>query len=1727
VRLAAGLAAALGDVHRANVVHKDVKPSNVVLNRETGVLKLIDFDISSQLSRENPSLAAPGSLEGTLAYLSPEQSGRMNRSIDSRSDLYSLGVTLFELLTGRLPFTSADPMELVRDHIAVAPPSPRELDASIPDVVAAITLKLMAKRAEARYQSAWGVLRDLERCLVAWEGGAAPTFTVGADAVSDRFQIPQRLYGRERETEGLLEAFARAADGGREVLLVAGFSGIGKSALIQEVHRPIAERQGFYCAGKFDQFRRDLPYQALIDALRDLIRQLLTEAPARVAVFRRALDRALAGHGRVIADVVPELTAIMGEQSPVEDLDPGEAQARFNRVFGAFLRVFARREHPLTVVLDDLQWADPSSLTLLRALVTDAETTHLLVVGAYRDNEVSDSHPLAVMVRDVEAAGQPIGRLALRPLDAPTVGRLVADTFHRDDAPAHELGRVVHDKTQGNPFFVGEFLRTLYRDGHVNFDPARGRWVWDAARVASLGITDNVVELVAARLRALPPDTRATLELAACVGSRFDLQTLSVVLGRSLGVTARALSPALRDGFVLPLDDTYKYVEASDDDDGGIEGTAYRFVHDRVQHAAYTLLDEGARKRQHLSIGRLLLERLSARERDEALMDIANHFDMARDLVTDPRERRQLAELHDRAGRRALAAMAAPTAAHYLESALSLLAPDAWETDYRFTLALHTEATEAMFLCERYDEMESLAAAVLARAKDVRERVAVERVRITARQSQGRSREALELARPVLATLGVHLPDDAGMPRLLAEMARTRLAIGRRRPMDLVALPELKDPTILATLDLCRQMASITYFVNPRLMLLIVMVMVRLSLEHGNSTFAANGYLLYGMTLCGTIEDFDTGHEFGRLAFKVLERFPSPNLAGKMAMIWGTFVAPWKSGFAENSRQLLAGWRPGVDGGDIEYASYALLQGMSMGFCAGAELNDLLARFDEGLRWLHGTRQVNSWPLMDSWVQAARNLVAGPPAPPACAGSLFDLTRDLPAYVAQDNKIAIAYATLADGMLAVIFKDRPRARARFELTRRYEEQLFACFMLTALAFYEALNDLAMARDAAPVEAARLRARAARNELRLRRYARFAPMNNAHKLALVRAERCRVEGDRARARGHYREAIELAARSGFQHEEALACELCGEFWLEEGERDAAHAYLARARHGYEAWGAALKVADLDARHGGPAAAPRASGVGGSVTSTVETHAGDLDVESVLRASQAISSEVVLSDLLKRLMSVVLENAAAQRGVLLLDRGGELRVEAQCVAGTEAVVLRSLTMDVTDADGGAIVPAGLVHYVARTREALVLDDASADERFRAEPYVAARRPRSVLCGPVLRQGRLVGVLYLENNLASGAFTSDRIRVLELLSGQIAVSIANAELYETLEEKVRERTEQLEVRNRFIRQTFGRYLSNDVVDSILETPEGLELGGARRRVTIMLSDLRGFSSHSERLTPEQVVSLLNNYLSEMTEVILKYQGTIDEFIGDAILTIFGAPLQRADDTERAVACALEMQVAMGRVNDWNRRHGMPEIEMGIGINTGEVVVGNIGSQKRAKYGVVGSQVNLAGRAESYTVGGQVLVSEATLRSLRPAVRVDARFEVHPKGAAQPLALYEIGAIGEPYAITLNRVDASLATLVTPEPVALWEVHGKGVAGEAQSAAIVRLSAREGELVARDAPATLTDLRIKFPTAGAPDDDVYAKVVRCAAGGGTFTVRFTSLPEASQAWLAALPVA
>ncbi|MEN9868544.1 MAG: hypothetical protein RL748_4134, partial [Pseudomonadota bacterium] len=851
--LALALAQALSRIHQRQLIHKDINPSNLVINLESGQVQIIDFGIATQLSRETAQLQNPGHLEGTLAYLSPEQTGRMNRAVDYRSDFYSLGVSFYEILAGVRPFTASDPMELVHCHLAKMPVSVHELRPGVPLVLSQLVAKLMAKTAEARYQSAFGLIADLEQCLQAWrQHGEIANFILGQHDVSERFQIPQKLYGREPQVQQLLAAFERTRHGPAEMLLVAGYAGVGKSALVHEVHKPISESQGYFIAGKFDQFQRDIPYASLIQAFQELLRQLLTEPAGRIAHWKTRLLQELGANAQVIIKVIAEVEWIIGPQPAVPELPPAQALNRFNLVFQQFIRTFASARHPLVLFLDDLQWADQSSLQLIKVLMSAAETRYLLLIGTYRDNEVSPAHPLMLTLDEIKQANlkqdHPApATLTLTPLEQPHVQQLLQETLHANASQSALLAQLCMEKTAGNPFFLSQFLRALVEAGQIAFEHALGRWLWDMRQLQQSPLSHNVVDLMAAKIQTLPANTQTLLQLAACIGNQFDLATLALAAEQSSTQVSRALWPALQENLVQPLDEAYKYIgtEAAPN-----ANASFKFIHDRVQQAACSLIDEAAQAVFHLRIARLLLAHTTPEQQEQRIFDLVYHGNRGQSLINDSAEREQLAQLNLRAGRKARASSAYSSALNYFQNGLQLLA-GSWQGQYALTLALHVEACDAAFLSGDFARMETLAQQVQQHASSLLDRVKVVQILVRAQILQNQSLQAIQIALPVLKQLGVSLPAKPSHYHFLRGLRETRAALADKPVQDLARLPAMTDPVALAAMQMLSSIAPAAYFALPRLLPLLSCKQVELSIQYGNTALSSYAYAVYGLILCG------------------------------------------------------------------------------------------------------------------------------------------------------------------------------------------------------------------------------------------------------------------------------------------------------------------------------------------------------------------------------------------------------------------------------------------------------------------------------------------------------------------------------------------------------------------------------------------------------------------------------------------------------------------------------------------------------------------------------------------------------------------------------------------------------------------------------------------------------------------------------------------------------------
>jgi predicted ATPase/signal transduction histidine kinase/tRNA A-37 threonylcarbamoyl transferase component Bud32 len=1378
--LAIQIVKTLGQIHSRNIIHKDINPSNIIVNPATGQLKIIDFGISTQLSRENPTLKNPRVLEGTLAYISPEQTGRMNRALDYRTDFYSLGVTFYELLTGQLPFPTTDALELVHCHIAQQPVPPQQIHPALPQALSDLVLKLMAKTAEDRYQNAFGLQTDLETCREQFLAtGAITPFTLGTQDLSGRFQIPQKLYGREGEITTLLAAFERVNQphSNSELMLVAGYSGIGKSSLVAEVHKPITEKRGYFIAGKYDQFQKDVPYSAVIAAFRSLAKQLLTESEPQLEQWRQRLLTALGPNGQVVVDVIPEMALITGPQPPVTELGPTESQNRFNLVFQNFIRVFCDPNHPLVLFLDDLQWADSASLKLMQLMMTDSELRSLLVIGAYRDNEVSPTHPLMTLLGYFQKQGVTVNTITLTPLSQAHLSQLMTDTLQHSTGELLPLVELVLQKTEGNPFFVNEFLKSLHAEDFLRFNETSRLWEWNMAQIQAQDLTDNVIELLIGKLQKLAATTQESLRLAACVGAQFDLATLAIIRQASEQTVFAELKSAIQLGLIIPLSELT----------ADLTMERFRFGHDRIQQAAYTLIAPDQKAEVHLRIGRLLRDNMSSDALAERIFEVVDHFNQALDLISDERERQQLAQLNLQAGEKAKSATAYQAAVNYLLVGVSLLGNDGWKQCYELALNLHEAASEAAYLNQDYDRQEQLTEIILQEARCILDTVKVYRVKILARSSQNRHLEATDIGFEILGQLGVCFPEPTP-ENLQITLQRTQALQVQRSIESLIELPEMTDPEKLAAIQILSDILSSGYQAAFGRFILSNLTQIQLSLEYGNTAASAFAYDCYGIILCGAVGDIASGYQFGRLALQVVEKFHANQTKSRVMFVFNAFVRHWQDPLHMTIPDLHSGYQIGLETGDVEYACYSLCWESMHSLLTGQDLAHLAARMGEFNGTIAALKQAACLLYLKIYQQTVANL-RGEATDLSCLNGEFLQEAEVVVRSA-DNKLALAFFYTHKAMLCYLLADYETALHCTELGERYADGMTAAYTIALLNFYDSLTRLARHDSLPPSERQTILEQVNANQQKLQQWATHAPENHRHKYKLVAAEYHRCLGQFTEAGAAYDQAIALATNHSYPQEAALANELAAQFYLSQGREKFAQVYLKDAYYGYFRWGATAKVQQLERQYPQLSAASLNAGshtFNATVTSTAHVSQA-LDLATVLQASQAIASEIVLDKLLMTLVQILVRNAGAQVGHLMLNHEDRLLIEASADTVSEQYsVLQSRSPE-------GKVPQTLINYVLRTQESVVLHHASQSGDFTQDPYIKASQSQSVLCAPLLNQGQLSGVIYLENNLTTGAFTPDRLELLQLLSGQAAIAIDNARLYSNLEQKVNERTQTL---------------------------------------------------------------------------------------------------------------------------------------------------------------------------------------------------------------------------------------------------------------------------------------------------------------------------------------------
>lgn len=1362
LRIAIGIASSLMRLHEQGFVHKDIKPANILVNRETGKVWLMGFGVTSRLSRERNAPGPSPAIVGTLPYMAPEQTGCMNRSIDSRSDLYAFGITLYEILTGVLPFVASTPMEWIHCHIARDPMPVSERVEDIPAVVSSIISKLMSKNAEDRYQTAAGAEADLRRCLREWESrGHIKAFSLGTFDVSDRLLIPEKLYGRSREIRVLVEAFQRVSvSGTMELVLVSGYSGTGKSSLVNELQRSIVPSRGLFALGKFDQYKEDIPYASLAQAFRNLIAMILSQNDTELIRWRVALQEAVGISGQLIVNLIPEVGLVIGKQPSLSEVSPNDLQKRFQKVFRRFLGVFARPEHPLVLFLDDLQWLDTATLELLEYLLVESPVRHTLLVGAYRSNEIVPSHPLVRAQTEIHHAEVIVNEILLKPLKLDDVARLVSDTLHSEPNMASPLSALVYEKTGGNPFFVSQFLSSLVEERLITFDYEAMNWIWDLERLRAKGYTDNLAEFMLDKLNYLPVVTRELVKKLACLGNSAETAILSMIQETSEDEIHSVLWDAVKAGII------YR------------SGEAYSFLHDRIQEAAYALIPIDERAETHLRIGRLLAGRISQDGRENRIFEIVNQFNRGLPLIKSIEDREQVAELNLMAGSRAKTAAAYMSASTYLATGRELLGANCWERRYSLVFALEFNGAECEFLTGRLAAAEQRLSVLSNRAITSGDKSAVACLFVALYTTLDRYDRAIDVGLEYLRQTGMELLPNPTDQEVQTEYDRMWQLLGNREIDELLDLPLMSESTWRVLMDVLVAITPPALFTDENLQHLLILRMANLSLEHGNCDGSCYAYVCLNIVLAHRFGNYQAGLRFGLLGVDLVERRALDRFKARVYMCFGTLVLPWTKQASSGEEWIRRSFETANGMGDLTFAAYSKKNLITNLFVSGAILSEVQREAESGLAFARSAQ----FGLVVDCVIGQLALIRFLRGLTSDFVPIVDDGSDegqLEKHLKEKSHLSFAASCYWIYKLqASVFAGDYRTAVNSAM--KAQELLWATKSFLETAEYHFYGALARAGACDTVSDDQRREHIDALYDHYKQIVVWKDHCEEHFASwaiLVAAEMARVEGRALDAEHLYDEAVGLARKNGVIQTEAIANESAARFYAARGLEAISRLYLHNAKDCYLRWGADGKVQQLERLYPNLWKDPAVFAHG----SVIDASLAHLDISTVVKVSQAVSSEIVLEKLIQTLIAIAVERAGAQRGLLILPQGKELRIEVEATTIGESITVRAVEQPPTPWD----LPESILNYVVRTQESLILDDAQLPNIFSFDHYIAQKRARSILCLPLVRRATVVGALYLENAEAAYVFTSDRVEVLKLLASQAAISMENARLYANLHE------------------------------------------------------------------------------------------------------------------------------------------------------------------------------------------------------------------------------------------------------------------------------------------------------------------------------------------------------
>lgn len=1597
LQIAINLLSIVSGLHDKNLIHKDLHPRNFLINKDSKELRLVKLVKTSNVAVEKIIAERSDEISGVLHYISPEQTGRMNRSVDYRSDIYSLGIMLYELFTKRLPFTSDNALQLVHSHIARVPGPLSDFHSEIPQVISDIVLKMIAKNAEDRYQTISGILHDLNYCLQLWlDSNSIDHFNIAGRDQASVFSLSEKLYGRGDEKERLIQIFEESRKGQMKLALVTGYSGVGKTRLINEIYKPLARENGNFISGKFNQYSQNRPYAAFEQALQTRVRQIMTLGDEDFAWWKDRIQTAIGENGRIMIEIVPDLELIIGEQNETLRLGFNESQTRFRSIFENFIGALTSEEQPLVLFIDDLQWADSGSIDMIYQLVAGKKLKNLMIVGAFRDTEVSISHPLRVMLNRLEDKVGPIDNLHLEELKPDEVNELIADSLRLEKKTTWNLTEQIIQKTGGNPFFLSQFILNLVSKELIYFDEEMGRWNWKSQPIHEMRVTENVVDLLVSELQDLNPTTQKVLSLASIIGSEFDFDTLSTIATVEKNDVSNAVWEAISEGLIQTVTSPSRYVVDDLWNELGIEpeesaNPVFRFQHDKIQQAAYTLMSDDERKPLHLRIGRML-KVASGKVGQERVFNIANHLNEGSELIEDLQELIDLSRLNLQAGNMAKHSNAYGPSLNYLRKAMDLIDSSDDPGLYREILISRSESE---YLLGNYDESERMYDIALNNATTDIEKAEVFAEKMTLYENTSRNDLAIKSAIKGLRILGMKLPEKPGTFNIMLSLLKAKWMLRGKSTEELGNRPNIDSPRLILMMKLLINLWGPAYLNNPNLLVLAILRLVILTVRHGNAPESALAFAFYGYITCAQLKDFNAGYEFAKFGLALNSRFDDKELRAKVYVIYAGCVAHWKERHIDTMKWLHKAYEVGKEENDLVYAGYATNFLGKNHFYFGEPLYNVILH---NKSYIHFDRQIQSKVSLMHLLGVAHLAyrMTGLMAEPDVFGEYTD-REALMKYVEKIGEeegllLPVVSFHIYEAIGDFYFGEYESA---LDHILQSSDNLVALLGLIEEVYHNFIHSASLLCLAVSnPEKWRYKAlkRSAKNQRTFKKWANSAPDNFMPMFEAVEALRMELKGKFDKVTDHYSNALKVAMENDLTQLIALIYELEAGFHERQGHHELRNVKLRSAISYYRQWGSAAKVEQIKDKWSGNVVLPLRAEEDAHVGSDlIRTSSSSLDLETIFKASTIISGEVELQNLLEKLLQVVLENAGGQRGAVALVADGKIQVAAQYSQHDGGVSM----LDEIPLAEFEHLPRSVLQFSYHTGESLILEDAGSDPRFSQDPYFQSNDPRSVLCQPVLQSGKPIAIIYLENQITGGAFTPDRLEVLKLLSGQIAVSLQNAELYRAQQD---------------LNKAYQRFVPLDFIhalgkQSILQVKRGDSIA---EDMTVMFCDIRAYTALSEGLTPKDNFDLINDYLQRVGPVITKNNGFINHYLGDGFIALF------KNSAEDAIHAAFEMFDTMKSYNQQRNATNLSPVLFGIGLHKGPVMMGIIGDEERHDANVLSDAVNVSSRLEGLTrtFGVNIITSKSTLESIVDdsffSVRNLGQYKL--KGKESSLGLVEI---------------------------------------------------------------------------------------------------------------------